>query len=275
MTRKNSKYQVLLTTRGPREGACNICGAVGKLTEDHTPPKSCLGVTASEMHLLFSRLSDTPAKPGRHFRTGPSFRTLCGRCNNELLGAIYDPALAHFSSEVRRLTNTRLLLPNEIALEIQPQLVVRSVMGHLAAMGVNRYLKGDLTESFRDYMLDKTLPLPQPVRFYYWLYPYRPQILVRDAATLNTGSKVITLFWLMKFFPLAFLVTFDEPEHRQFDLPNLDAFRAEPYDARRQIGVRLRPLMHPSWPESPTDQNVTLYGEQAVTVLPRSHIVRA
>src|SRR5438128_1702584 len=131
----------LINTRGPREGKCNICGESGRLTEDHTPPKSCRGVTGAEMHALHLMVAGAPPLRGRHFRNGPSYRTLCAHCNNGLLGAVYDPALAYFCAEVRRATNTRIALPDEIFVDIQPQLVMRSVLGHLAAMGVGRYKK--------------------------------------------------------------------------------------------------------------------------------------
>jgi hypothetical protein len=150
MARKFSKHAEFITTRGPVVGECNICGNVGRLTEDHTPPKSCRGATHSEMHALHVRMSISTPGSGRHFRTGPSYRSLCARCNNELLGAIYDPALANFCAAVRRATNTMLRLPNRFSIEIQPQLVMRSVIGHLAAMGVGRYRKGNITEPLRD-----------------------------------------------------------------------------------------------------------------------------
>lgn len=226
------------------------------------------------MHALHARLMPGSNGPGRYFQRGPSYRSLCGRCNNELLGAIYDPALAHFCTEVRRITNTRLELPYRFAINVQPQLVMRSVLGHLAAMGVNRYRKGDVTEPFRDYMLDQTLPLPTQVRFYYWVYPFRSQVLIRDACISNLRSRVITLFWLMKFFPLAFLVTFDEPEGRQFQALNLDQFRFVQFDSYVPIDIQLFPLVHEHWPESPTDESFIMYGEQAVTIFPRNKIMR-
>jgi hypothetical protein len=59
--------------------------------------------------------------------------------------------------------------------------VMRSVLGHLRAMGIGRYRKGHMTEPMCDYILDRTLPLPNQIRFYYWLYPFRRRVLVRDA----------------------------------------------------------------------------------------------
>jgi hypothetical protein len=272
---KRTQRSQLISTRGPRDGECNICGIFGPLTEDHTPPKSCRGITAAEMHALYVRVgAGKPPVRGRQFRTGPSFRTLCARCNNVLLGTIYDPALAHFCAEVRRATNTKLQLPDEFRLSIQPQLVMRSVMGHLAAMGIGRYRKGAITETFRDYMLDVSLPLPAEIRFYYWLYPYRPQVIIRDAVKCNIRNHVQSLFWLMKFFPLAFLVSFNEPDVRSWQPLNLDVYRNVPHDSWWPVAVRLRPVVHPYWPESPSDDDFILYGEQAVVINPLTKIMR-
>jgi hypothetical protein len=133
-----------INTRGPSHGQCNICGEIGKLTEDHTPPKSCRGVRLSEMDSLLTRISRDPSdRARRKSRSRPCFRSLCARCNNVLLGSIYDPALADFCSSVRQAADTKLHLPNFFAIEIEPQKVMRSVLGHLAAQGVNRYGRAD------------------------------------------------------------------------------------------------------------------------------------
>src|SRR5690606_22437439 len=123
-------------------------------------------------------------------------------------GTAYDPALAHFCAEVRAAYEAPGW-PLQFSIEIQPQLVMRSVLGHLSAVGVGRDQNGPLTQPLRDYLLDTAQPLPPMVRVYYWLYRSNTQVLVRDAAMgwLGSGARPFT-FWLMKFYPLAFLVTF-------------------------------------------------------------------
>ena len=191
-----------LNTRGPQYGKCNICGEEGKLTDDHTPPKSCGGITDAELRGLHEKLAAEGArwtKP-RRFQAGVCYRTLCARCNG-LLGREYDPALAEMSNQVRAVATSSLRLPPQLRLKIAPAAVTRSVLGHIAAQGINRYKKGPLTEAFRDYILDPTLPLPHSLRLYFWLYPHRPQVLIRDAAFTEIGRRAHFCFWLMKFFP--------------------------------------------------------------------------
>jgi len=162
-----------INTRGPRYGQCNICGEVSRLTEDHTPPKSCLGVGAAELHSLHDKLSADGEKwnAPRRFQAGVSYRSLCERCNG-LLGTRYDPALAEMAVEVRSIVRSSIRLPETVSLELSPGAVMRSVIGHLAAQGVERYGKGSvLTDAIRDYIHDETRPLPPALRMYYWLYP--------------------------------------------------------------------------------------------------------
>lgn len=167
----------------------------------------------------------------RRFQAGVSFRSLCRRCNTELLGAAYDPALGEFSAQVRALANSPLALPASVDVMIRPQPVMRSVLGHLAAQGVDRYQKGPYTEPIRDYLLDPSLPPPAQLRMYYWLYPYRSTVLIRDAARiehLGSGQGSVA-FWLMKFYPLAFMVTLSEPAQRLYRMEDLDRFAQVPF----------------------------------------------
>ena len=91
----------------------------------------------------------------------------------------------------------------------------------MAAQGVDRYAKGAITEHLRDYFIDETLPLPIIFNVYYWVFPYKGQVLVRDCAFVDLKVKEPVAIWLAKFFPIAFMVTIDEPAGYSFALPNL------------------------------------------------------
>ncbi|GAB3100517.1 hypothetical protein GCM10027159_24160 [Lysobacter terrae] len=94
-------------TRGAKSGACNICGIVGPLTEDHTPPKGCVRPTAMELQHVTHAL-----EAGKAIKTkandGVKYRTLCARCNNALLGGRYDPVLIGFVNQVSGLLASSL-----------------------------------------------------------------------------------------------------------------------------------------------------------------------
>ena len=159
-------------------------------------------------------------------------------------------------------------------LSTQPQAVMRSVLGHMAAQGVDRYAKGPLTEPLRDYLLNPDAQLPQPIRLYYWFYPYQPHVLVRDAGRLEIGTRTSLLFWLMKFFPLAFFITFNEPSDRMYSLNSLDEYGGAPFGQVETIFLPLRPLVHAMWPEVPHENSMILYGGQALTGTPLTRIYR-
>jgi len=194
-----------MVTRGAKSGICNICGIDGSLTEDHIPPKGCVRPTAMELQHVTHRLNASKAIKTKA-QDGVKYRTLCARCNNALLGGRYDPVLIDFNSRVSSLLASSVVLPTTMAIPTKPALLMRSIWGHLAAVGVDRYLKGPRTEEWREFFLDETLPVPAGTHFHYWIYPYRRQALIRDAASLDMSKRGHATYWLMKFYPMAFAV---------------------------------------------------------------------
>lgn len=254
-----------IETRGAQFGQCNICGEQARLTVDHVPPRSCRVIGNGELRSLVERLSPGAGVPrrARRLQNGVSYRSICLRCNSEKLGAEYDPALAEFCTRVRTIAESSLELPKWLSVRIRPQRVMRSVLGHMAAQGVNRYQKGPITEPLRDYLLDPSTALPNGLRVYYWLYPFRGQVLVRDAVRMRLGVNEPILFWLLKFSPLAFMVTFNETGDPAYRHTRLDPYGGDPIDAETDVSLAVSPLVHEHWPEAPDNDGAVMYGEQA------------
>lgn len=142
----------LIETRGAKIGRCNICGDVGNLTDDHTPPKGCTRIGAVQLLYITERLNvDKTKSNGRISQNGVKYKTLCSRCNNTMLGINYDPTFIDFVNSISSILKSNLYLPGVIPIKTKPQRVMRSLLGHLSAQGVNRYKKGPLTEPIRDY----------------------------------------------------------------------------------------------------------------------------
>lgn len=254
-----------INTYGLKFGQCNICGSHGRLTEDHTPPKACLRPTKIVLKHIGQLLSsEEPREKGRMLQNGVKYRTLCPRCNNTLLGSKYDPAFISFVNQIGKILKNPLYLPNTLQIQAQPQAVMRAVLGHISAQGVDRYLKGPHTESMRDYFLDVTKPLPLGIRIFYWAYPHRPFLLIRDAAYLDITNHQTFGFWLLKFFPVAFLVTWDLPDHLTSVGHSLDKWRNSSFTDFANLPLTLRPLVSARWPEAPSDNHVLLYANEAV-----------
>lgn len=256
-------------TKGATKGVCNICGEYGPLTEDHTPPKGATRITQVEMHHIVTALSAEQAgSRGRISQNGVKFRTLCGRCNNSLLGANYDIAFNDFSQRVASYLKASIMLPQAMRIRGKPQKIARSLIGHLCAMGVDRYQKGPHTEDIRDFFLDPAKPLPDYLDIYYWLYPYNTQVLIRDAGLRNLNVEDHAVIWLMKFFPLAFLVVWDKPkgyEYTQF--PNFANWRNSNIEDEVEMPIGLNVIPHQRWPEAPEQNSFLLYGDAALGVI--------
>ena len=264
-----------LITRGAKSGACNICGDIGPLTEDHTPPKGCVRPTAMELQHVSHRLAAEKAMKTKA-NDGVKYRTLCARCNNALLGGRYDPALIDFVNRVSVLLNSAVVIPRTMPVAAKPALIVRAVWGHLAAVGVDRYLKGPRTAEFRDFFLDETLPIPAGMNFYYWVYPYRRQALIRDAGALDARGPYHAIFWLMKFYPLAFAVWMPETDYA-LELRDLAAYRTSSPDDIVDVMVDLEPVPHELTLEAPTTTQAIFFGQDSVVATsrpPRGHILR-
>lgn len=262
----------LIRTFGKEIGQCNICGIEGKLTEDHSPPKSCVRPTAIKVRHIVSLLADQGVEErGRISQNGLKFRTLCHRCNNELLGLNYDPALAEFTNRVSHVLSSSMRLPPVISVLGKPRLIIRAVFGHLAAQGVGRYLKGPETEVLRDAFLDPSKRIPAHIRFYYWPFPHHGCVIFRDAAYLDIPTGNISVIWLMKFYPVSFMMSWEKTEEPMFDLPNFSVFEAEDCGGDVEIPIRIDEIPHRYWPEAPSDRSVVTYGQEAMFTLP--HVI--
>lgn len=255
-------------TRGPKEGQCNICGEYGELTEDHTPPKGADRITQVEMHHIVNMVSaERPGSRGRISQNGVKFRTLCKKCNNELLGANYDVAFNDFSHKVSSYLTSQLRLPKVMYIKAKPQKIARSLFGHLSAIGVERYLKGPHTEDMKGWFQDESRNMPDYINIHYWVFPYKTQVPVRDAALRNLQVNDVALIWLMKFFPISFLMIWNNPEGYDYpQFPNFSAYRTLGADEETDMPINLNVVPHERWPEAPEDHSFLVYGEGAMGV---------
>lgn len=258
--------QILIATKGQKYGTCNICGAVGTLTEDHTPPKGCIKIGQVELQHIISHLGlEKPTGKGRLLQNGVKYRTLCHSCNNTYLGAKYDPAFIDFVNSLGLYLKSTIALPTVIPTSLEPQKVMRALIGHLAAQGVDRYDKGDDTDAIKSYFRDDSLPLPDHMRVYYWIYPYKSHVMARDCALADLSVGEPCNVWFLKFFPVAFLVTFHQPTGLSFNhISELSRWRDKAIDFKAMEYVQLRDIPHQYWPEAPTAKSIVMYGQEAV-----------
>lgn len=94
---------------------CNICGKESHLTWDHVPPKSCYNNGPIKYNPFFKGIPNE--KYEGEFQSGIRFRSLCENCNNNLLGAKYDPELNKFTLKISELIQSPVILPEKMYLK--------------------------------------------------------------------------------------------------------------------------------------------------------------
>jgi hypothetical protein len=232
--KKNNQTKKEEKTKKSKEGYCNICKQYSQLTLDHIPPKSCGNNKALKVK--------TPSTKAIIYQNGLMLPSICGNCNASLLGKKYDKELSKLTNTINRILDEKSLnglLPETKKLNIEPQLLIRAVVGHILAAGklqtsCNLPIAGQpprpktVPDILRNYFLDPSSNIPDKIDIYYWLYPFDNisvinglSIIPNEILTLlvtgkNLGlnfleKEVITSSYLLKFRPLAFWIVWNKP----------------------------------------------------------------
>lgn len=258
-----------------RKGACAICGEVGQLTFDHVPPKGVVPPDQVIVQAFASFISSdaTDARPPHRTHSSRSFPTLCSICNSERLGALYDPQLIAFANGVARWLRLRLdhdlSLPRDITVSAQPASVARAVVGHMLAADENPQRANNqpvpLRDSMQSFFLDQDGSPPSELRVHAWPYPLTQQVLLRQFAISTLGRPKYPApvsGCLLKFFPLAFLVTRTSVEVPGTRFGLLDLSTSTTAD----IELPIHGAPRPSWPERIQGNEVLFLGNDVAYV---------
>ncbi|MGG2197881.1 hypothetical protein [Paenibacillus validus] len=257
-------------------GRCNICGIKAKLTWDHVPPKGGQLMTEVEQESIFQYLVGNRERRYQLSQNGVKYRTICGNCNNAVLGAKCDPALNELASDIMLMLKTSVLLPKStIKVRTKPALISKAIMGHMLSASGD-YGESKFDERFREYVLDDSLVAPKGIKILYWVYPYMSIKIIRDVAMpqyrgdwgdFRRGG--VGIFSIMKYPPLGFLVTdLDSYE----GLAELTQYCGSNLDDEAEIPIRLNDLKPEYWPEA-GDDTFLMGGEglgNGVSAVPRN-----
>ncbi len=254
-----------LTTKGPKKGRCNICGNLGKLTEDHVPPKGVIKFPKSRLYPIMDALqAPRPAKSkGRNFQNGVKFRSICGNCNGDWLGALYDPHLIEMTNQVGQYLNSLITLPSVARIDVQPGLVLRSILGHVLAIGVERFPRGEMGDVFAELVLDPDKEIPKEIGVYYWVYPYWDHVMIRGFGFMEHFGGPVVISSVIKYTPLAFMVTWDTDSSIQLPHFNLVDYCIGSGMNRAEIPVNFINLPSIRYPEAPGNDGATLHGRDS------------
>lgn len=262
-------------TRGPSEGYCVICGTFGKLTRDHVPPKGCNNATDAILQTFPQAHGGQKGNRWSQSQGGTHFKTLCQKCNTYRLGSKYDPEIVDLSNELTRLAlsslNGTIALPNEIAVFLRPQKIARAVVGHLlAANAVEEAKTGIVSAPFPDalrrYFLNDEQALPDNIDIYWWIYPYRRQVVIKGAGKMSMKGSGMIFGHILKFLPLGFWVLWERPAHVSLQVPTLVPDKRMGIDEVAQTSIVLNSPPPRDFPEAPTDDEAILMHAESTSV---------
>jgi len=247
-------------TKREKIGQCNLCLEIKPLSWDHVPPKGGIELSTMEMKNLFNIFTGNLEDKIRESQNGLKFRTLCKECN-ELLGQNYDPTVNEFAFSVGKYLKSSLKFPPIIHHKTNPIRLMKGILGHLVAAK----LEPDeclFDSTVRDIIFNENTSIPEQLNIFYWIYPYNHTVIMRDFAmpSIRGNFSNFGFFQIIKYFPIAFLVT---------DLPNyeglfeLTKFRKFSINDEIDIPIQLNRIEHLYWPEIVDAGNILLGGHAA------------
>lgn len=195
-----------------KEGYCNICGSFGKLTKDHVPPKSAYKPERMLQKSVVEYFTAEEVRPlNAHF--GTTFKTVCIKCNNELLGSLDNEigkVTKEFNSQLKNYFNGIKFPFDTISIKADVVSFTKAMVGHLlAATSTKDCLKPPvetpLYTPLKEFVLGRNKEIHATHDFYYWFYPHKLQITAQTVGFFNNGHHSICA--CLHFFPIAFMVT--------------------------------------------------------------------
>jgi hypothetical protein len=183
-------------------GKCQLCGIENELTDDHVPPKGGIDIASVEIRNALTILSQNSKNSYHISQNGVKFKTICSRCNKYFMGKQYDPVLNSFAKEVGKYVSSRLYLPEEVIIQTKPNAIIRAVLGHLLA-AKEKFDENDFDNEVREFLFDITKPIPESINIFYWIFPYKVTVILRDFVmpAVRSNYKMFGTFNMLKYFP--------------------------------------------------------------------------
>jgi hypothetical protein len=225
-----------------------------------------------EMRDLMSRLSIYQVEKRFELsQDGVKFRSLCRRCNNERLGAECDPELLALCNHAHAILQSPLVLPPSFSIDVRPMRVLRAVVGHMLATESGRSPAGPMEEAMATFFLDTRLPPPRQLECFYWPYTFTDQVILRDVSLGRMGGHPPLFFKLLKFYPLAFMLTWERDEATwAFRMQDLARHRRLGNNDEASLVIDLRAVPPQRWPEAPLSDGILLMGGKPMIAEPRA-----
>ncbi|NGZ17124.1 hypothetical protein G6Z94_07135 [Vibrio aestuarianus] len=274
MGKFSQRLQKRVMTRGKTHGYCTICRDHGKLTREHVVPQGCGNVEDKVIVRVTEYLGTSEKPKGNRSQGGIHFRTVCGKCNS-LLGSKYDRELIEFSNDIaEHLSNLTFGYAfNRTTYRPYKTLkLAKAIVGHLLAANSVEETNTDRPHDPRyaelaEFVLNEAAPLPEDVDIYYWLYPYKPIKMLRSIGSMNINNPSFRVAGdILKFYPIAFLVSFDSKPAPEYGLTKLNMSSNQLIDDTVGVEVSYMSALRPDFPEKAGDNEVLLMNDEVCTV---------
>lgn len=257
------------------DNICNICLETKNLSKDHIPPRSCPPAKPRVVSRLTHKLIGDESFQPKFTQDGQTYQTICRDCNN-FLGSNYDSSLCDLSQKIQRFVESSIILPDYFEVECQPNAIIRSILGHLLA-AKTRTDQEVVDQLIRPCILNPYLPVPEDIHVFYWVYPYDATIIFRDFMMPSVRGKIkgggleilsveLAIFSLIKFYPIAFLVTYQLSNYER--LESLHNFNNFNFKDIANITINLNSGKYFTWPEECRGtENYLVWGKPAEDAL--------
>ena len=225
---------------------CNICGTYGKMTWDHVPPKAAYNETSAKVNTAFSGMPEENAYQ-KKYQNGIKFRSVCQKCNNELLSQ-YDTVYANFINKVASILDGGDISNLNIEIEEDVRLLCKGIIGHF--LSAKDFYDEECTVdiALRKYLLfDELSP---ELKIYYWIYPYKTINIIRDVVTGNVLGERFPkgMISVIASFPIAFMIAMDDDAKTLPDLLDYQGTNRIPIDIRTMINPATQKMRDYLWP---------------------------
>jgi hypothetical protein len=195
-------------------GYCLICGEHDKLSIDHVPPQGAVTITKVEQRHICEMIGvEATSIKGVPSTNGSKFRTICRKCNSEILGGIdSDVALVskNLTNKIKDHFQYLNNIYNTVSVNINAINYARAMIGHiLSATSVTECREPSKPAPYfsplKDFVLGNDEALNETHDLYYWFYPRNRHVSAKYVHFYNKGH------WaglsLLAFYPLAFMIT--------------------------------------------------------------------
>lgn len=237
-----------------QQGHCHICGAFGKLTFEHVPPRSAFNnsrVTRSTFEealaSLHDRVSGIPPDPsrGRYQQRGSGAFTLCGSCNSKT-GDWYAGHFAEWcvqAMDILARTNGRPIL---IYLNyLRPLPILKQIITMFFSANSERFAQGH-PDLVRFVLNRDSRFLPRRFRIYVY-YTLGDSRSAGVTGMINLTTGYTRLVSEISAPPIGYVMTIDEdapPDPRLIEITHF--VRYEYYDViQSEVKMSVLPVASP------------------------------